>query len=294
MKLQDKVDALVYEDILDFVGDFAAVIVDIISSRSTKEPADGFGLTNGYTPSKAKSHSTFAVARKIVQGVQNLLEQATTKVCQLNKMPPEDNLRRVRALLDAALSAQASLVYLDDVQGSQNGFHSPNAMLNGNVHRTERASSSKEVYVNGIIDTSQRSPLPTRSSARKSRVHGTNGDEPLVNGTEDSPSQVTRVDSNNLLATSVETGGQRALLTQQGVPWYMGMFHLEGTTVEEKPWEGRELIIGEDLSDMDEEEMSGLVGETNGISQSQIAEAAEIAAAAKRKKANAKKRKRLW
>ena len=50
-------------------------------------------------------------------------------------------------------------------------------------------------------------------------------------------------------------------LSNGGVPWYMGPFDPVGTTIEEERWTGRELVRGmsEELSDMDEEELSGLV-----------------------------------
>ncbi len=46
-----------------------------------------------------------------------------------------------------------------------------------------------------------------------------------------------------------------------GVPWYMAVFDPVGTTIEEERWTGRELVRGmsEELSDMDEEELSCLV-----------------------------------
>lgn len=46
-----------------------------------------------------------------------------------------------------------------------------------------------------------------------------------------------------------------------GIPWYMIPFDPVGTTIEEERWTGRDLVRGmsEELSDMDEEELSGLV-----------------------------------
>lgn len=46
-----------------------------------------------------------------------------------------------------------------------------------------------------------------------------------------------------------------------GIPWYMVPFDPVGTTIEEERWTGRDLARGmsEELSDMDEEELSGLV-----------------------------------
>lgn len=46
-----------------------------------------------------------------------------------------------------------------------------------------------------------------------------------------------------------------------GIPWYMVPFDPVGTTIEEERWTGRDMVRGmsEELSDMDEDELSGLV-----------------------------------
>lgn len=46
-----------------------------------------------------------------------------------------------------------------------------------------------------------------------------------------------------------------------GIPWYMTVFDPVGTTIQEERWTGRELVRGmsEELTDMDEDELSGLV-----------------------------------
>lgn len=59
----------------------------------------------------------------------------------------------------------------------------------------------------------------------------------------------------------LSSGGDNHLLSNGGVPWYMAPFDPVGTTIEEERWTGRELVRGmsEELSDMDEDELSGLV-----------------------------------
>lgn len=56
-------------------------------------------------------------------------------------------------------------------------------------------------------------------------------------------------------------GELQAPLSQGGIPWYMDPFDPMGTTIHEERWTGREVVRGmsEELSDMDEEELSGLV-----------------------------------
>lgn len=58
-------------------------------------------------------------------------------------------------------------------------------------------------------------------------------------------------------------GDPLAPLTQGGIPWYMDPFDPIGTTIHEERWTGREVVrcMSEELSDMDEEELQGLVDE---------------------------------
>ena len=82
-----------------------------------------------------------------------------------------------------------------------------------------------------------------------------------------------------------------------GIPWYMVPFDPVGTTIEEERWTGRDLVRGmsEELSDMDEEELSGLVDmgvagvpsePTDGTLHPQV-----NAGASKRRKAPAKRKR---
>ena len=59
----------------------------------------------------------------------------------------------------------------------------------------------------------------------------------------------------------MSSGGDVQPLSNGGIPWYMDPFDPDGTTIQEERWTGRELVRGmsEELSDMDEEELSGLV-----------------------------------
>lgn len=75
-----------------------------------------------------------------------------------------------------------------------------------------------------------------------------------------------------------------------GVPWYMVPFDPVGTTVEEERWTGRDLVRGmsEELSDMDEEQLSCLVDmEISGAS----GEAAEGKVSAESSAGTSKRRK---
>ena len=95
----------------------------------------------------------------------------------------------------------------------------------------------------------------------------------------------------------LSSGGDLQPLSNGGIPWYMDPFDPEGTTVQEERWTGRELVRGmsEELSDMDEEELSGLV-DGNMVDNVQCSGATTLnpdvaGVAASRRKAAAKRKR---
>ena len=95
----------------------------------------------------------------------------------------------------------------------------------------------------------------------------------------------------------LSSGGDLQPLSNGGIPWYMDPFDPEGTTVQEERWTGRELVRGmsEELSDMDEEELSGLVDgdvadTTQGLGTATLTPDAVKVAASRRKAAAKRKR----
>jgi len=93
-------------------------------------------------------------------------------------------------------------------------------------------------------------------------------------------------------------GNPSALLSQGGIPWYMDPFDPVGTTIHEERWTGRDVVRGmsEELSDMDEDELQGLVDEEMADATQEGAEGSSVgssmnAALPARRKSGAKRRK---
>jgi NuA3 HAT complex component NTO1 len=64
----------------------------------------------------------------------------------------------------------------------------------------------------------------------------------------------------------LSSGGDLQIPLTGGIPWYMDPFDPTGTTLYEERWTGRDVArdMSEELSDMDEEELSGLVDNSLG------------------------------
>ena len=55
-------------------------------------------------------------------------------------------------------------------------------------------------------------------------------------------------------------GNQAATISQGGIPWYVEAFDPVGTTIHDERWMGQEVLraMSEELSEMDEDELTGL------------------------------------
>lgn len=63
--------------------------------------------------------------------------------------------------------------------------------------------------------------------------------------------------------TPPQSDGDILTLAQGGIPWYLQSFDPRGTTIHDERWSGREVVRGmsEELSELDDDELDGLLGE---------------------------------
>lgn len=129
-------------------------------------------------------------------------------------------------------------------------------------------------------------------------TNGVNGVSEKVNGFRSASDQASEaIPTREPPTPPMSFEGDHQPLSCGGIPWYMDPFDPVGTTIQEERWTGRELVRGmsEDLSDMDEEELSGLLPVdaedapllVNGVS-------AEQAAKVKAKRRKAARARRRW
>jgi len=113
----------------------------------------------------------------------------------------------------------------------------------GPAHQRTPEDSSSNPSVNGITH----------------EVPPTNTPDPITNPTEPAP---TNQDHHEPPTPPLSSASDTATALFAGsIPWYMEPFDPVGTTVFEERWTGREVARGmsEELSDMDEDELDGLV-----------------------------------
>lgn len=305
-----------------FSGRFSDVVKTALDPSPTVDVIEGQPHINGQISSKdliADHKAKKMLANRIVKAVKGPLEDAMRKEGELLGRPHEKELRDLDRLLEASVRSRR-----DSRNGSQLGDGGADAMqqrqsISGGSSDENNADGSNQNASNivGIeIDPAiTHAPHREQATASKSAKHkghrqqptpesmpstnGAAGDDHTSNGNIDEhvPHQIDKDTPPEPVTPPLSSGGHPQPLSQGGIPWYMECFDPVGTTVEEERWKGRELVRGmsEDLSDMDEEELSGLVepDEAEGGGDS-VRQQAEEKTAKTRKAAKKGRRRRTF
>lgn len=260
-----------------------------------------------------------ALAKRIIKAVQGSLEDAVRKESELLRKPFEKELRDLDLLLEKSIASRRDSIngsLVDDVAGtvpdvSELSLTSMNGVdegINGHsdidpaLMRPYRQDMPAMEPIQTLADSkptkqSDNGHRPTPESMPSSNSFP--ADDPTVNeqgGGAESLQQKKRARDAEPPTPPMSSEGDNQPTRNGGIPWYMETFDPVGTTIQEERWTGRDLVRGmsEDLSDMDDEELSGLVDvdelevgndTTNSTSQVQ-------ASAAEKKRKAAAKRKR--
>lgn len=257
-----------------------------------------------------------ALAKRIVKAVKEPLEDATRKESQLRQKSYEKELRDLDRLLENSISSRRDSTNGKYTSDGENGLslQGPSlGVINTDDIFPDAANGRKDLDNDedapGDLDidsTMMRMPDSASNIRKVNRQQPTPESMPSTNGANGNSHGAlsirggvgSRRAANSVHASEPPTppmssGEGSQPFSQGGIPWYMQPFDPSGTTIEEERWTGRDLVRGmsEDLSDMDEEELSGLVDadepdSTNG--EQQAAEAKEK----KRLAYNAKRRKK--
>ncbi|KZF25054.1 hypothetical protein L228DRAFT_280324 [Xylona heveae TC161] len=149
-------------------------------------------------------------------------------------------------------------IYDEDAPGEEDDATVPSAQFHNRIEAAaeengEKSGTREIVQPNGA----PQSPPPTQT-AQKSH-EPVNG---LPRQPETIPHQATRPIEPPTPATSSEEE-LMAPLNAGGIPWYLEPFDPLGTTIHEERWTGRDVARGmsEELSEIDDEELRGLVDE---------------------------------
>ena len=250
-----------------------------------------------------------ALVTRIVKAVKGPFEDALRRESELCQKPFEKELADLDKLLENSLLSRRGSGGMSHLGSAETGstqswllirgrgskLHQPNEIMDG-CGQGEISMDHAILATEGVMTKRQR-PTPNSMPIGNGIV----GNSYTTNGSGATPSPLSDdAHAAEPLTPPLSSRSDSHPLSRGGIPWYMEPFDPIGTTVREERWTGRELVRGmsEELSDMDEEELSGLIDgdETEGALGSAVTDPAELAAKAKAKKrkiANARRR-RPW
>ena len=228
------------------------------------------------------------LAKRIVNAAQESLEDAMRKESELCRRPFEKELEALDRMLEASImSRRGSTVHPpeEESEAKVDAKHSANpgqsiALVNGGSYadNDSTGTTNSPMHSNGTSPSPRSKEDTTKRKTRASRTASNGQGSPsdtrvsrsLRNSGSESITDEHAIQTKSAPPVQHPTPPSSAEDSTQpsapgGVPWYMETFDPRGTTVEEEKWGGRDLVRGmsEELSDMDEEALSGLVG--NGV-----------------------------
>lgn len=316
--LEEKLENRAYISVHEFSKDFGAALNDGLALTGTTDAGEAPPVASGNSPSKSAISdlkAKKALAKRIIKAVQGSLQDAVRSECELRKRSLEKDLMQLNTLLEQSMvSRRASTSELPNGEGDDEEKSEASAILRGgdsnHVDRTYEDNTSEDHAIDPAITNSGKKAKPTSYQDEvvlqqqspgyfEPLTNGINGDEPATNGVN---GVASLTHDGEYADPETVSGISESVSHSFNIPWYMANFHPRGTTIQEEHWTGRELVRGmsEDLSDMDEEELSGLMEVDEGKGASDLANGvehaqAEAAALKKRKAvAAARRRKRMF
>ena len=332
--MQARVDERFYVTALSFAQDIGEVISAGIASPPKEEEDGEEGLdTLDALPSKdmfSDIRERRKLGKRILKAIQPYLETALRVESEISNKPYESLQKELEALIGASLDTgrtpagtgaekqdgddEEDTIMVDAPDSSEitvkSVFHgSDSATADADVMDTAEDRDGDEggnIEVNtsrfGIAkhgDTDD-VEISRRKSKRGAVVNGVEPSETPPDGNEfvtlARPAQTeppTPPQSNGSFGK--EPGDP---LAEGGILWYLKAMKPEGTSIVGEHWAaGRDAVrmLSEDLTDLDDEELKGLVADVNGTVEAAVLEAeaaAEITASPNKSKAANKPKKR--
>lgn len=334
-QLQERLAVRYYTSVSAFSADFGAVFSTVLGMPMVSDTAQVQAQMNEGTSSKdltSEYKEKRKLAKRIVKAVQPALEDATRKESELLRKPFEKELQQLDMLLENSLASRRDSMSgplheeITETEAAAQQLLSDDQMHSARFNGDSEVSRHEATPANALGISSE-TPIPMdvdatipTSRSKEDQKSEIAHHQPTPEHSNETPTMSAVTPQEHLangLATNsragqdtgsiqvhepptppISTGGDPQPLSNGGIPWYMETFDPDGTTIQEERWTGRELVRGmsEELSDMGDEELSGLVDlePTDGIRESgddtlHPADADQIAAA--RRKAAAKRKR---
>ena len=308
--LEIKLSERFYTSVAAFSADLTDVILPIVArldglqgDGSIRDITDIHAQLNG-APSGTAQHLALSheqkevkkVTKRIAKAVKEMIDAARKKEAEMKGIPFEKEMVEWAAF-DARLESSfnsgrrpsapggASIVPTGDVSAATVGGASPTSrkresmadvdMDGGDSDRATRTTATAGAVKNTTKPNSSlhSHPLsPPSSTSSGARPNGSTG-IPVSTA----PGNGGQSDAAQTAATAKED-----TWADGGIPWYLNAFDISGTTVHEERWTGPETMraMSEPLSEMDDETLMDVLGQSTGTVESGTADEDSNATAA--------------
>ncbi|KAH7405962.1 PHD-zinc-finger like domain-containing protein [Phaeosphaeria sp. MPI-PUGE-AT-0046c] len=269
--LQVRLDEKYYTSVQAFRADMAIVLSEEVSfAPVTTIGGDGELDLNKVAHSTLTSEQkeTKKLVKRIMKGLQPLFEEALRKEADLAGRPYE-KLPDLETLLNHKLERRASAL---SAEGSVRQSTETDQLA---VAREKQLLSYMELEGAGTkTDDVHMAPTPDDNVADPHRTaHDEAADEAAIAaqlGRDAMHTEAADTQADAMVVDHAETNGQPLTpprseknlnsLGNGGIPWYFEPFDINGTTVHEERYTGREVLrdMSEELSELDDDILDGL------------------------------------
>lgn len=256
----------------DVSGVFSAVIgfatiTNVGDAEQQLADVNHSSLTSGQKQIKA-------LAKRIIKAIQPLFEDALRKEADLLQKQQEPDLPDLEALLDQRLGRQHSSTDAEQAIRQSTEISLVNGTKTGPM-RTDNRDNERRVKEHGVVqmaptpedNAADAHPVDARDDADDEAAIAAQFNQDALHSGAPEPMDVDQQEATSGGAVAPLTPPRsvkdvHAPLGNGGIPWYLEDFDPVGTTVYEQKWPGREVMrdMSEPLSDMEDDELDGLVG----------------------------------
>lgn len=275
-----RLDERYYVSSEPFFCDLVAIFVFIIgvpSSDDGQASEDRSGKPDWSSDQKEK----LKVAKRIIRAIQPVAADAYRKEAELLSKPLEKEPSLLNLLDQALASHRSSVGHSKDLSDSHASATAVvGEALNGqDVEMTDEAAANSASagdlhdqsasLISGKRSSTTSHPTPdasiSNSNTNSISDPSSHHDSLTIPKSEPPPTPP-------LSSSSTSKPSPTEVLAFGGVPTYMQAFSPDGTTIYDERWDGRDVARGmsEELSDMDDEELSGLVDPNMDLSMHDI------------------------
>lgn len=247
MSIRKRLQERFYPSVAVFSADLASLFTSEIGVESAGDTAELQEQISGRASGLSlEQREKRKLAKRIIKAIQPALEDAVRKESELNRKPFEKELKELDVILDHSVMPRR-----DSIEGD-----------------TELDAAQPEPQADvmeGVEPTGDVSGVPAEPKPAEDAVVDQEPGPYEPTAEHPAPADETKPNINAVYKrhpTPVLTEEDQQLpLARGGIPWYMEPFDPIGTTIHEERWTGRDVMRGmsEELSELDEDELKGLV-----------------------------------